>query len=146
MELMKAYRPTLEQIRSMKQDAPCVSIYISKPNGRLPAEVPSVQLYKEFSYARGLLESSMSPRAAADYLKPLWLVARDELLKEDAGSIALFKSGDVAACARLPEMSPARTVVADDFHVKPFIKHERAPEPDSLRWALELCHRSMRGG
>jgi hypothetical protein len=136
---MNADQLNLERIRATRQDGPCVSIYLAPPQGALTEQTPVIQLHREMTYARDLLGTSMSKGAAADFLRPLWLVARDELLKEERGSIALFKSGEVAACVRLRGETPPRTVVARDYHVKPLFD-----EPPRL--AAELAERAIRDG
>lgn len=136
----------LETIRSSKQAAPCVSIYLNKPNARLSEEVASIALYRQLVYARRLLETSQTPEQASNYLRPLWLVAQDELLNEGSGSIALFHSGEISTRVRLPERVPEQTVVADAFHIKPFAKAGFIRTSEQLENDIRGCRQALTRG
>lgn len=143
---MERNQAVLESVRASKQADPCVSIYLNKPHGRLSEETASIALYRELSYARRLLENSFSRQEAADYLRPLLQVAKDELMNEEPGTLALFRSGYTTQSLRLEKAAPPRTVVAENFHVKPLVKQEWLTEPQSFEWALTLCRRAMNEG
>src|SRR4051812_43677306 len=95
---------TLERLKAEAGREPCVSIYFSKPDRRLSDKVTTIELYRRLAYARRLLETSRSRQEAADYVQPLLQIAKDELLSDASGTLALFKSGDVSMCLRLPQV------------------------------------------
>ncbi len=121
----------IESLRANRQSAPCVSIYLNKPHSRLSGEVASIALYGELSYAKRLLENSFSRQKATDYLKPLLKLAKDELLSDESGTLALFKSGDASSCLLLKNSGPSQTFVADSFHIKPLLKRDGLVSPQS---------------
>src|SRR5688500_852135 len=106
MERMESLLTTL---RSEKPGAPCVSIYLNKPETRVSGKVASIELYRQLAYARNLLESSRSRREAANYVLPLLRVAKDELLSDTPGTMALFQVGEISICARVPGGAPEAT-------------------------------------
>ncbi|HUP58105.1 MAG TPA: hypothetical protein VM598_11675 [Bdellovibrionota bacterium] len=112
-------------MRSSRQGGPCVSIYFRKPHSRLSEQPPSIALAQELLYARTLLETRLPRRQAAEYLKPLLLVAQEELRKEREATFALFQSGEVSLCVPLPSGVAEGTVVSDTFHVKPLARAGR---------------------
>jgi hypothetical protein len=136
----------VESVRATKQDQPCVSIYFNKPSGRDPDFLPSIAFYRELAYARDLLEKSFSRQRAAEYLKPLLQVAKEEFVSDAPSTLGLFHSGDISSFVRLDEFVPSGTIVADSFHLKPLMKQEQKKEAQSLAKGLVLCRRAMSEG
>lgn len=134
---MYSNQALIDSIRTSSTLGPCVSMYFNQGHGRL-SEVPrSVEFSRRISYARKLLESTLSKEAAADYVRPLVRVAAEELLKDAPATFALFLSGDVSRCVRLPDAVPNCTVVAPDFHIKPLLPKQSLRENPSASKLLE---------
>lgn len=117
--------PTQEDLRNLLQTRPepCISIFLPLPRHGADLAAAPLRYRALLREAEGLLSDRYDPRRVKELLAPLaGLAEAGDVLGRGPGGLAAFRAEGLFETYRIWPEPPERAVVADSFHLKPFLR------------------------